>query len=336
MKKILFLIFFANILFLACKQEDVLIDEYSHTEKYLIVNNGNNGNNRVSQFSFASQVTTALSNSLPAPVLDIKYFRGYYYLLLPEAKSIYIIQEITFEIVSIIDYSILDLTPVSICFPNATDAYVAHSENQITIIDLTNFKIANTRLKVGENLVNISGAGNQVYVCSRSNNMIYIIDSRTNLVEDSIKVSTSPRFVEFNSDGATAFVLCSGETLDAKTQATLDIINVSNRSIINTLRIGSSELVALETFPTGIAISPKNIYISASNSTWRVALPAAKSVNLVNKISCNSVGYDKKHNEFYLLTYNNNNSTLITYSNSDNKKNNTYSIPQYVDIIISQ
>jgi len=336
MKKYFLFTFLITVLFSACKQEEIFINEYPQFGKYLF-----SSENKIYQYLPETKTVEIILNSLPSSVSKIKYFRGYYYLLLPDAKSIYIIREKTFEIVSKVDYSFLDITPIDICFPNATDAYVLHNESQVTILDLTNFKVANAVMKIGKAPAAIAGAGNQVYICCQGDDMIYTIDTRTNSVVNTIKVSTSPSFLEFNYEGTTAFIVCTGADISSgeKTQAVVEVVDVSRKEVIDIIRLGYNEFVAKETLPTGIAVSSKNVYISASNNIWRLSLPSAKLSSVSNKTPCKSVGYDKKHNEFYLLRDDSNSGNdidLIIYDNSNNKKKYTYSISQNIGAIISQ
>jgi YVTN family beta-propeller protein len=83
----------------------------------------------------------------------------------------------------------------------------------------------------------------------RTNNLIIIIDSKTNKIVKDLKVSRRPRDMHFNADHSKLYVACGDDDV-------IDIIDVAKLEVVGKLTTGSSP----ETF--GIDEKRRRIYVS--------------------------------------------------------------------------
>lgn len=321
----LFLLFIlVSSLFISCNQEDIFIDNLQNSDYYLFASD-----TQLIKFSIHN-ATQEIIHDLPAPVTKIKYFRGNFFLLMPSINSIYVIEEKSLTIISKIDLKSINFTPTDICFPNATDAYICCSNsNFVSIIDLTSLKLSNIKIAVGKKAVSIDGKGNQVYVCCQDDDAVFVIDTRVNTVVDTINVSSNPTFVNFSDNNQLAFVVSSATE---KTDAFFQSIDVNTREIVKQFKLGTSTTANI--VPTGIASSKKNLYITSNEYLFRISIPNGNSTNNIAKTSYNSIGYNQRLEEFYLVKNDSNSSSIIIYDAIQNKRTATYFIENKIDAII--
>jgi len=317
-------LFIALLIFISCSKEDILIDNYSNNFSFIFQTSDNN----LQKISTKDNLISEILQNFNFGKIDVmKNFRGKFYFISSENKKIFVIKENTFEIEEI-DFSDLNLVPIDICFPNATDAYVAHSnENCVTILDLTNNKISEIRITVSGFAGKIAGVGNQVHLTIPDKNLVEIIDTRTNKVEKSLTVSDKPTFVEFFDDGTKSVVISMGNGKEINssqemTSAKFTVIDVLEQKIISEMKIGDNAEVSI--IPTSLAISPRFIYISATSissvasTVWRTSVSNFNSLVSMSRNSASFIGYSPKHNIVYLLEESRSQRqlTLFTVANS--------------------
>lgn len=131
---------------------------------------------KIFQIEAKSSITTIADNGI-----DIFFF-------MPDEMKVFVADKKDMSQKAIIDFSVQNLKPVSVTFPNATDAYIIHREgNDVSIVDLTVYEIARN-IKCGVRPVAIASNGNQVYVADSRGNAVHVIDTRTRAVEATIPV----------------------------------------------------------------------------------------------------------------------------------------------------
>jgi len=318
----------ALLILASCSNEELLIDRYSNDISFIYQTSSGTLKKRTTANEIISEIN--LQNFNIGKIDVMKKFREKFYLISSENKKIFVITEKT-EQIEEIDYSSLGLVPVDICFPNATDAYVAHSNDScVTVIDLTNNIISGIRISVSGLAGRIAGVGNQVHITIPNKNLVEIIDTRTNKVEYTLSVSDKPTFIEFIDDGTKSVVVSLGNGKDNSTQemtpAKLFIIDASvidatEPKIITETNIGGNSERTI--IPTSIAISPRFIYISATNNSssstvWRVSTSNFRSMVSMSRNNSSFIGHSRKYDIVYLLeeSKNQNQITLFTGTNS--------------------
>ena len=289
-----------------CSNEEIFVDRYEDNISFLF----QPASDTLKKISISDNSLSEinLQNFSIGKIDAIKKFRWKFYLVASEKKKIFVITENTYEITEI-DYSALNLTPIDICFPNATDGYVAHSNDScVTILDLTNNIISGIRIAVSGNAARIAGVGNQVHITIPDKNLVEIIDTRTNKVENALLVADRPTFVEFLDDGTKSVVVSIGNGKENNSQAEMTFAKVSIIDAIapkveSAINIGGSNEIAI--VPTGIAVSPRFVYISAQNSSsstvWRIATSNLRNMISMSRNSTSFVGYSRAYNIVYLL-----------------------------------
>ncbi len=330
MKKIFAIISVIVLSLTACNQEDIIIDTVKNSNYYILTSK-----KQLIKYSIADRSSEMLYE-LPAPVTKIEHFRGNYFLLMPSIKTIYVIDDKMFKIIAKIDLNTVNLTPSDICFPNATDAYIcSETNNLVSIIDLTTLKISNTQIPVGKFPVSIAGIGNQVYACCQNENAIFVIDTRRNAVVDTIDVATNPNLVKFSYDGAFAFVTSTGQnkTNGSKTSAVFQIIDIATRNIYKQFMLGTTSNIAKNIIPTGIAVSPKNLYVSSNKYLFRIAVPNGQSSIKISKNNYSTVKYNEAKEEFYMV---NNMQSILVYNAKKHKRIATYKLDMDIESIMSK
>ena len=317
----IFLLTVALTIIASCSNEEMFIDRYKDNISFLFQTSNDTLKKISVSDNFVSEIN--LQNFSIGKIDVIKKFRGKFYLVSSASKKIFVLTENTYEIAEI-DYSALNLVPIDICFPNATDAYVAHSNDScVTIVDLTNNIISSIRIPVSGYAGRIAGIGNQVHITIPEKNLVEIIDTRTNKVENILSVSARPTFVEFIDDGTKSAVVSIGygkknnSAEEEVTSAKISIIDAIDPKIESELNIGGSNEIAI--VPTSIAISPRFIYISAQNSStstvWRLATSNFRTMVSMSRNSSSFVGYSKTHNIVYSLEETNRNQPQMTLFN---------------------
>lgn len=310
----------------SCKQDDIIIDNVSANNKYLIFSG-----NQLIRYTNTNDIENII-NDLPDEVKSVKYFRGYYYVLFKTLQSIYVISDKKFDIVSKIDFKGSNMLPYDICFPNATDAYICHSDcNIVTLLDIMNFQLSNYKIEVAKKPVYIAGIGNQVYVCCQDDDAIIVIDTRLNEVVDTINVASKPRFIDIDVNNEKLFIISKG---DDKSSITFQSFSLQNRELLNKFNIKNSE----DVIPASIAVSKKYIYITSDCYLWRISAINEKSAIVVKNKAFIKVKYNPIYEKFYLLSNSENllNSEITIYNANTSKYISSFNLNIVVDDIIME
>lgn len=342
------LFIFAVGLFLSsCSGEDKLINEYQASYSFIFSSAANSLQKIDSDSETIVNITP--ENLTFDSVSIIKKFREHYYLLAPKDKKIIVLAEKTFQLIAEIDYSTLNLEPTDICFPNATDAYVTHSNDScITILDLTNNKISGIKIKVDGNPVGIAGSGNQVHTAIPNSNQVAIIDTRTNKVEATISISDVPTYIDFTEDGLKSVVVSVGNgktesTSGTKSPAKITVIDVIKENIFSEFQLGNNNDASLNIKPTSIIVSSRFAYISsinlantANNTVWRVPATTFRSAINMSRTNSSFIGYSKSKNVVYFVENTETKQQLLLLDGTSNSRIKILDLPNLPTAILME
>ena len=341
---ILFLLLLTAI---SCQNEEQLIDNSITKELLMISTDSETNALMLIEYPENKIISNDIyfennSEYLPSPVERFAYYRGLIYLIMPQSRQIFVIDENTYKKVGIIDFqlfSIGPLNPKSICFANATDAYICHyNSNYISLIDLTNFQVAKN-IDVKKEVYEIACAGNQVYLSNWKDDLVSVLDTRTDSISATIEVGDVPTFIDFTKDGTKAYVVCTGEgkidSLPNKTKATGYLIDVAKRSIIKISEIGSGNILAIEQIPTGVAITNQNwAFVPTQSCLLRLDTRGTDNRLIVERKEYVSTLFNYRKDKLFVIRKN---GAKIEFSNSDpvtGKPGTVYELPQNVKSVL--
>jgi hypothetical protein len=324
------------LLCVSCSQEDILIDNRNANDTYILQRK----QNTLEVFSVAGNKFYGIELDINIGQINlIKKFRENYYLINSSEQKIFIIKSIDISAylagkislvnVVVVDFAAKNLTPFSICFPNATDAYIAYSNSdKIGILDLTNNVLSEITIGISGIPAQINGIGNQIYVACPDKNIVNVIDSRNNQMVDSIFISGRPTFVEFVSNNTKCVIVSvgegkSGDSTNTKTPAKFSVIDMLSRKVTLERNLVSDTETSIALIPTACVTGVNSVYVSCYNTNKNefgaVRIPA---LNLNNSISmlrnnCDFVGYSRAYNTIYFIE-NSTTSPNITIFNASN------------------
>ncbi|MCX6147365.1 MAG: hypothetical protein NTW25_08965 [Candidatus Kapabacteria bacterium] len=298
-KTIFYILFISLVIVInSCKQEEVIIDNTNKSYNVLVSVGG--GSPKLSIYSFpdGKLVNDNLLGNLNSQIVTSKVtkiaeYLGNLYLIMPSSHKIEVISKADYKQIATYDFTSLQLTPTDICFPNATDAYVAMKDsNLIELIDIHFNKIVKS-IKVGNNPSSIAASGNQVYVANQASNNVTVIDLSLNKgVVATIDVAPNPNIIGFTASNDVYVVSIGNGKIDtmAKSVSKITYINPLTRTITSSLDLGyGTTAPALNQIPFDIANSNKTYgYIPTSEALFRVDLKYKDKVKLVTKAT-----YDK-------------------------------------------
>jgi DNA-binding beta-propeller fold protein YncE len=300
------LIIVAAFLIFSCNSDNKLIDNSDTSWELLasvasdppslsvINNDGEIVNNNV----YAST-----GEEMPSAPSKIAEYGGMIFLLFKEDKQLVVINNKSYELIGKFD---LEGTPSGLCFPNATDCYIALEDiDQILLLDIYNMKIAKS-IAVGNRPINISAYGNQVYVPLFEDDRIAVIDTRTKTIEAMIQVPERPMYVDFTKDGKHCFVVSVGkgkvETEEEKTKSYVSFINVENREVLETTEIGFGSYLSENQFPSGIAVTYGDwAFIPTNEFLMRIDTRFGNRIRLIDRGNFESTIYNFKRDELLII-----------------------------------
>jgi YVTN family beta-propeller protein len=296
------------ILFSACSSEEKLIDNTDSEWEILAATD----DAKVMHIEMPSQdilsqdvMTVVLSEPAGGNIEKITEFRNNVYFFIPDVYKIIVADKFDFTKVAEIDFSTTQLVPTDICFPNATAAYVTHSNAaSVSLVDITTFQVVR-QIAVGDSPREIAAAGNQVYVCNQAGHSCSVIDTRTNEVAATIGVSPNPTYVGVNS-AKTEMVVVSlgfGKTDSAsKSPAMVTFIDIESRTKVAETPLGFGAVDPNEQHPMGLAVSPKDwAFIPTKDYLLRVDARFHDRVMLASRKLFPEIYYDHKVEKMFMM-----------------------------------
>ncbi len=271
------------------------------------------------------------NKTLPGKVEKIAVFGDDIYFLIPSVYKIIVINRWTYQETGVIDFTELALEPNDICFVNATNAYVVHTNaNKISLVDIKYFVPAR-QLNVGTAPVKIVASGYYVVTANSKSKNLTIIDSRNNSKLMDFPVTDYPYYLDVNSLGnITAVCLGNGkiDTNQAKTAAYIYEIDMNTKTVKYSGELKYSVLKSENQIPNGLAISDKDIaFITTNEGLFLFNTKTTPGPVLVNKDSHFGVSFNKYRNELILLKYQAGILSAFSASNSNGKTNGNIFVP---------
>lgn len=303
MKKLFFLSVLAIVFgLMSCSKESKEINSYEDESRGLVVAGAGHNELKVIDALTGSVINedaflSANGSALTTEVTKIAEFRDVLYLFQPEQFRIVTISAVDFKQIAIIDFSAKGYKPVDICFANATDSYIIHSNaSKASLLDLTNNVLAKEiDLPSAGNSIAVSG--NQVFIACTNANKISVIDTRTNTRTVDIDVAPNPLFVGIRYNGKECVAVSAGngkiDTTQAQTEAVCSYIDVETKSILGKVNIGNTTTPAQKFYPKGLAITSRDwAFIPGQTQFMRSDVKGKVRVYLIGKYIYSSINYD--------------------------------------------
>jgi len=307
MKHILFVLI-AALVIVSCNSENKIIDN-SDTSWELLASVASNPpvlsviNNDGEIIN--SNVFAATGEVMPSAPHKIAEYGGMIFLLFKEDKQLIILNNQNYSMISKFE---LEGTPSGLCFPNATDCYIALEDiGKIVLLDIYNMKIART-IELAGKPINIAAYGNQVYVPLFDADRVAVIDTRNKEIEAMIQVPERPMYVDFTKDGKHCFVVSVGkgklDESEEKTKAFVSFINVEQRTVLESTEIGFGTYLAENQFPKGIAVTYGDwAFIPTNEFIMRIDTRYGNRIRLIERGEFESIVYNFKRDELLVVQY---------------------------------
>ncbi len=254
--------------------------------------------------------------SLPGKVVKIVLYREEIYLVIPSAKKILAINKLSYEKVAEYDFSNEGLEPIDICFPNSTDAYVAHgNDSKFSILDIYNKQIFTTDTLSGTPVA-IVNSGNQVFTANPGNNNLSVIDVREHEQVDILETPDVPYYLDVAVEGKFLVLVSAGHgKIDEAvgTEARLSIYDISLRQKITEVILQGPGINSLDDMPGGLLTTYfDNAFIPVGSILLQLNLQVNKLVPVFQN-SYDAIYYNAKKQKL-LLTKRLEGSTLFISS----------------------
>lgn len=283
----------------SCKQEEVFVDNTNSSFNVIVGIGGSSPKLSIYSFPEGKLVKDNIlgiinSKIISSKITKILLFQDNYYLIMPLSQKIEVIAKKDYAPVTTYDFSSINLTPTDICFPNATDAYVAMKDsNMIALLDIHFNKYVKT-IQVGKNPSAIAASGNQVYVANKGSNNVTVIDLSLNKgVVATIDVAPNPNLIGFTAANDVYVISIGNGKIDTLTKSASKItfINPLTRQVTNSLELGvGTSSPATSLIPLNIASSNKTYgYLPMSEALFRIDLKYKDKVKLISKINYDNV-----------------------------------------------
>lgn len=329
----------------SCKQEDVFIDNTSKTFNVLVGVGGSNPKLNIYSFPDGTLIKDNVLGNLNSQIISSKVtkiaqYLDNLYLIMPESHKIEVISKKDYKQVATYDFTSFQLTPSDICFPNATDAFVAMKDsNLIALLDIHFNKFVKT-IKVGNSPSSIAASGNQVYVANKNSNNITVIDLSMNKgVVASIDVAPNPAFIDFTSNSEVVVFSIGNGKIDtlSKSSSKVTYINPLTRNVISTLDLGiGSTINALNQVPLSFANSNKSYgYIPTNEALLRIDLKNRDRIKLISKTTYDKVFFNFASTRSLILMRKSNNTTSFSIADEiDVIETNNFIINENIESIL--
>lgn len=321
MKRI-YLLLALSVIGIACNGDTPV---YNNTDQtYNIFLSDNNG--KVARITMpdtkvqdADHYKTVNKEELKGAVEWMSEYRDNVFLGVPSLYQIIVVSKANFAKVGVYDFSSIGKIPTSICFANATNAYVTHKEDSvISLVDLVNYKVARF-IPCGKNPVSVAVIENQLFVTCRGDNTVRRIDTRTNVVTGVYSTSPNPSLITNANDERLAaserrmVLVCEGNENEPASISKVDINGtITDKQSV----IGGGANPVLE-IPSDIAITNTDFaFVTTQTSIWRYDIRKPGVVRRVSTSGAEGISYNDRKNE--LIIRRNANSVQIAQA-SDTK-----------------
>lgn len=233
-------------------------------------------------------------------------YRDQIYVLMPDAKSIKILNRSNYAEIHAIDFTSLQKKPISMAFGNATTGYIIFENDSIVMLyDILNKKLAGS-IAVGKNtsdiIAGLSDRQNQLFVSNLGSNTISHIDTRTNKVEKEYAVLTAPRYLS-NDPTGTKIVFVSegaGKSNGSANRGTpgIGFIDIDKKVLLAQMTISTREIDSADAIPAGLAVTANEwAFVPMSNGLVKVDTREYKTYSTISKTIYTGIVYNDRRRE---------------------------------------
>jgi hypothetical protein len=293
---------------LSCTQEVEVIDEISNNINIIAISEDLPSklqlyNTKAENFIANSNLEKFNSTS-SASISKILEDRNKIYLLQPDAKKITILNVRDFSILATVIFD--SLPPTDITIPNAQTAYITHKgTSKLTVLDISNYKIAKV-VEIIPGLDAIASNGNQVYVLSKVLNVVGIIGTQMDKLEQTISIGISPSLISFtNKNDFLVITEGKGKVLGAmtdKTEAQAIYINPTTREASTPINIGGSGISAIDEVPIQVVSTLRNhAFVTTQTALYRLDVSSKLAPRVIDKIAYSHMVYLAYYRRLFLL-----------------------------------
>lgn len=281
------------------------------------------------------------NSQLPGRVEKIYKFGKNYYLLIPEANSIFIIDDVNYKYVDEIKFD-EGYEPFEIAFAeNSTTAYVIHkSKDIVSVIDLTENQVAKEITNYVLNPKDIFTDGNVLFVANFSDNSVSMFSTIDESLINKFQVSPGPFQITVTNKDRDLLVISSGlgkyDSLSTEnTPAAATYLNPETGELISSFELSYGNINAVDVVPFEL-INTSNDFAFLRDKNYLLFLNARikQDVRLFYFKEFDGMYYDVLDALLYLSENNGANTTISVSLISTNTVESTINLNHKVSAFI--
>lgn len=244
-------------------------------------------------------------------IKQIVAYGQYLYILIPKDYRIIVLNRLSFELVTSIDFTATNYEPSAIAFANSTDAYIVHTNaNKVSLLDTKFFKIVRA-YDVGIEPVDITYTNNLIVVTNGKSNSLSLIDTKNYTKLSDIAAKEAPGFISVAPTSGKVAIVCSGNGKDDdiaenNSAAFFQIFDPITKQITFTSELKTSLINGSNIYPNGLAVTNKDLaFVSTQYGLFSINVKTPTLMNLVKKEGYKGVYYNFPKEELLVLRENN-------------------------------
>lgn len=260
------------------------------------------------------------------------------FLIFTDGKKIVSLNSKSFKTNGELDFSGTNKSPISMCFANATTAYIIYKNDSIVdVLDLTVFKISRS-VNIGKITTAIACYGNRIAIVNGPSNTVTIMATNDNSVIGSINVEPYPCLVDFTADGAKAVVISAGNgkfDSTAKSNAVAQTIDYNLMQPLEKIDLGIGIVKSIEQIPQSMATNAKiYCFVGTQQYLLRYITRTGNQISRIDNGNYLSVIYNFKREEMIYVKQTGTTFQLKTSDPSTSEIKATYTLPSgYVALL---
>ncbi len=234
------------------------------------------------------------------PISSVRFFMNRTYVAVPADGKIYVLSDTNYSKLAEIDFSQTGDSPVDICFPNSTSAYVlCTSTSKVHVLDIYSDYKKIESITVGANPVAINCFLNKVFVASYNDNRVSVIDTRSNKIESTIVTADRPAFLEVIPEVSRLAIVCRGKgkeagSTEAKTDAIVNLYDLTTMTLKKDIPLAKGSFAASAQNPVSVTSNATGqAFILSSNYIFRLETIAGVRLDLYKKLNSNFLNYSR-------------------------------------------
>lgn len=238
------------------------------------------------------------------PISSVRFFMNRTYVSVPADGKIYVLSDTNYAKLAEIDFSQSGDSPVDICFPNSTSAYVlCSSTNKVHVLDIYSDYQKIQAVTVGSNPVAINCFLNMVFVANHADNTVSVIDTRTNKIDKTINTSDRPAFLEIIPEVNRLAIVCRGKgkeegSTDVKTDAIVNLYDLETMTLKKDIPLAKGNFTAASQNPVSVTSnSSGQAYILSGNYIFRLETIAGVRLDLYKKLNSSFINFSRWLNQ---------------------------------------